>query len=296
MSRRRIEIPDSLELLLDTICNTFGAVIFISMLLSILAGEKASEASTQTSDEQIDQMETQLKKDITKARARHTQLKTQLNQQSELLKKFSNPASLQMAMEISQASQTQLQVLNTKSEQIETLTEQDAESLRKEGMLSQQLQKRDELDRQVKAITRELDAATAQAGRKAKVSRVRPTSKTGFGYMLHDSKLYRTVNAEGKIDAHDCSELDRAGSHVLLPRPTGGIAMPTEQNRVESRFEHLDNKRHFVRLFVSPNSFGQFVAVKDALVSLNLEYEVIIFNDNKAELFLSSDPIESFVQ
>lgn len=292
MSRRRTEIPDSLELLLDTICNTFGAVIFISMLLSILAGDKASEASTQTSEDLIDLMETQRQKDVVKARARHTQVKAQLNQQSELLKRFSNPESLQMAMEISQASQTQLQVLDTKSEQLQILTEQEAESLRKEDLLSQQLRKREELQRQVEAVTRELDTATAQVGRKAKISRVRPTSKIGFVYMLHDSKLYRTMNGAGDIDMNDCSEQ----GHVLLPRPTGGLALPTEQIRIQSRFEHIDHKRHFVRLFVSPNSFAEFIAVKDAMVEQSLEYEVIIFNDNKAELFLSRDPIESFVQ
>lgn len=36
MSRRRSAPPDSLELLLDTLCNTFGGVLFISMLVVVL--------------------------------------------------------------------------------------------------------------------------------------------------------------------------------------------------------------------------------------------------------------------
>ena len=40
---------DSLELLLDTICNTFGAVIFISMLLAVLVTNSASSVPVKTS-------------------------------------------------------------------------------------------------------------------------------------------------------------------------------------------------------------------------------------------------------
>ncbi len=47
MSRRQmISSDDSLELLLDTICNTFGAVIFISILASILAQNSAPESAS----------------------------------------------------------------------------------------------------------------------------------------------------------------------------------------------------------------------------------------------------------
>ena len=37
MSRRQRRVADSLDLLLDTICNTFGGVLFIAMLVMILA-------------------------------------------------------------------------------------------------------------------------------------------------------------------------------------------------------------------------------------------------------------------
>ena len=36
MSRRRTRKQDSLELLLDTICNTFGGVLFIAILVVML--------------------------------------------------------------------------------------------------------------------------------------------------------------------------------------------------------------------------------------------------------------------
>ena len=41
-TRRTIDDSDSLELLLDTICNVFGGVIFIAMLVAVLTSFRAS--------------------------------------------------------------------------------------------------------------------------------------------------------------------------------------------------------------------------------------------------------------
>lgn len=296
MTRRRIEIPDSLELLLDTICNTFGAVIFISMLLSLLAGKKGASSDPEMTSELIEQMTTQLERDVAVSRARHTQLQRQVNQQSELLKQFSSPDSIQLAGEIIQATENTMRMLDSRSNQLEILKDQDAESLQKEQELVRQIQQRDNLQRQKDAITRELEAATERLGRKAKISRIRPTSKLGFAYMLHNNRLYRTLTPDGDLDGTDCMELDRDGLQIISPRPTGGLDLEKGEERIGLRFDQLDSRKHFVRLFVSPNSFARFISVKDAMIDRGLEYEVIVFENNEAQLFLSSEPINSFVQ
>src|SRR5215218_10279424 len=46
MSRRRRHQPDSLELLLDTMCNTFGGIIMIALLIALLSRDASSENAT----------------------------------------------------------------------------------------------------------------------------------------------------------------------------------------------------------------------------------------------------------
>ena len=47
MTRRQVQQGDSLEMLLDTMCNTFGGIILIALLIALLAREtKVSEAET----------------------------------------------------------------------------------------------------------------------------------------------------------------------------------------------------------------------------------------------------------
>jgi uncharacterized protein YpmB len=51
-NRRQAGESDSLELLLDTICNIFGGIIFIAMLVSILTSYTSSALKTQVQEEQ----------------------------------------------------------------------------------------------------------------------------------------------------------------------------------------------------------------------------------------------------
>src|SRR5215212_9991705 len=60
MSRRRRHQPDSLELLLDTMCNTFGGIIMIALLIALLSRDTdADPNATQTFRKQLEQLEQQ---------------------------------------------------------------------------------------------------------------------------------------------------------------------------------------------------------------------------------------------
>ncbi len=48
MGRRKRETPSSLELFLDTICNTFGGIVFLAILLSIIVQNRTRHSVTPT--------------------------------------------------------------------------------------------------------------------------------------------------------------------------------------------------------------------------------------------------------
>jgi hypothetical protein len=60
MSRRRRQQLDSLELLLDTMCNTFGGIIMIALLIALLSRDtEADPNATQTFRRQLEQLQQQ---------------------------------------------------------------------------------------------------------------------------------------------------------------------------------------------------------------------------------------------
>src|SRR5688572_11055317 len=54
---RRTQAQDSLELLLDTMCNTFGGIILIALLIALLSRDSTSDAGVgQRIKEQLEQV------------------------------------------------------------------------------------------------------------------------------------------------------------------------------------------------------------------------------------------------
>jgi len=296
MSRRKLVIPDCLEMLLDTICNTFGAVIFISMLLSMFVGEKTAGNSARNVTQEVEEIIALQQHDIAVARLRQASLKSQMEQQEAILSTLSHPESQRLASEIDQLSRLSASMLDQKTKQVETLTETEAESLSMEAEILTRRQERQQLQKETAALRSEFEDAIRKAGRTARVSRVRSTDKFGFAYMLHDRRLYQVITPSGSINDDHCREIDRDGLTCVLPKPDGGIVLPAEKSVLGRVFDGIQPDRQFVRLFVSPNSFAEFTTIKDSLIDMGLEYEVIVFEDNKAELFMSSEKIDSFVQ
>jgi hypothetical protein len=295
MIRRRQELPDSLELLLDTICNTFGAVIFISMLLSILT-EGRSPTSSPDAAAAVDQMIAERERSTAAAQLQFRQLERLLEEQRQLLSRFSNSESQRLAEGIASASESRATSMRARDEQLNRLAQQDAESIARRSELDRLEQRRRDVQRQLEKVDEELAVAVQATGRVARTSRVRPAVRRGVTYMLHNGRLFRTTKAEGGFDDNDCQMVKRGKTQVIIPRPGRGLKLPADSSTIESRLSGFTQSRHFVRLFVSRDSFSEFLAVKDVLVDLQFEYEVIVFDDHAAELFLTSEPVKSFVQ
>lgn len=295
MSRRRQELPDSLELLLDTICNTFGAVIFISMLLAILA-EGKSPTSTSDVSAIADKMTAEQERTNAAARIHLSQLRRLFDEQAELLDAFSRPDSMRLADEIASATEETSTSIETRNEQIRLLAEQEAETTLKRHQIAIAEQKRSETRMQLKKVEDKLAATRKASGRTARTSRVRPAVGSGVSYLLHNGRLFRTAGPDGDLDSMDCELQRRGTASVVVPRLTGGLSLPANSAAIRGRFSGFEPRQHYVRLFVSQDSFDEFLSVKDALVELQFEYEVILFEDQPAELFLTSRQIKSFVQ
>ena len=306
MSRRKLVIPDSLELLLDTICNTFGAVIFISILLSLLVRDSGVREGIASLPEEVSAVIAARNQEIAQAKARQGALERQLAQQQDVLDRFASAASKGLANEILTAADNQVQLLEQKTDVVDGMTQAESQALTMEATMKQQALKLQQTQQQHKALLKEMQQATTLSSRTARIPRIRRTEKFGLAYMLHEGRLYRATTPDGEIDEMDCVRTEAGGMTRIAPRADSGMAVPqesvaaqdhaVERHKLQAKFQQIDKARQFVRLFVSRNSFAQFIPVKDALIEHGLEYEVILFSDGKAELFLSDQQRESFVQ
>ena len=75
-----------------------------------------------------------------------------------------------------------------------------------------------------------------------------------------------------------------------------GYSKLNKEEKLDIIRQNLKKSEHFVRLFVSRDSFAQFQPLKNMMIRLGYEYEIILFTEDNAELYLSPSPVKSFVQ
>jgi len=304
MNRRAtLDSNDSMELLLDTVCNTFGAVIFISMLVAILVNRSSSAGpSTQAVvDPALESAQVQL--EVETARDRVRVLAEQLRQQKLVRERFATDESLALSQQIQQQTESNVQLIGEQSSAIEQLTVTNSDRASLQHELNQQQLAFDAAKADNTTLRRELERAVNTLGRTARIPRVRRTTKDSVVYALDDGHLFRITTADQAIDDADTVRSLEHGTEVIRPRRSRGVAVPVPAKmhsghspEMHSRFKNLSPARHFVQLFVARDSFAAFLPVKDMLVGLGLEYEVIISDGDSVELFLGQKTRDSFVQ
>jgi len=308
MSRRNpISSDDSLELLLDTICNTFATVIFISMLASILARNSAPVAASieETTKAMTETFARQ--RELSELQRRQQVLQQQLAQQAELLNRFGSAESVALATQIHQDSESQAQMSSQKTQAAEAIVLTERERLTLEQSIQQLLKQLDDEKRKQKQAENDLRELQTKDGHTAEVRRVHETTKFGFTFALDNGRLYSVHTSEDPdadmmdlmLNRDDCEVIDTAGQTTIKPQPAAGVLIRgsvSAKNDAKLKLQGV-SKKFVIRLFVAKDSFAEFLPVKEAISDLGLEYAIEIMPGEDVELFLS-DKVQNrtFVQ
>ena len=298
MSRRAHLAPDdSLELLLDTICNTFATVIFISMLASLLAQNSAPQTMNAAEVAAATQAVAQLELDAEQLADRRAALERELAQQSALLDRFASSETLQLATAVRNLLSEHSQLLADSNAAAEDLLQTEQQQLELEQSL---VRLREELQRQQQdhqAAASELSELETRQGREAVIRRVHETDKFALTYALDNGRLYsvHTLSGPGSdvtdvtINRTDCLVTERNGRTEITMKPTAGVAIRDNadaREQARQRFRNVGSS-FVVRLFVARDSFTEFHQIKEVLRELQLEYSLQITTGDDVELFLS---------
>lgn len=297
MRRKPQNSSDSLELLLDAICNTFGAVLFISMLVAILVSQSStSEPSESAADSSLQMARAQLA--VQEARATIRVLQQKLVQQQELTQRFANSASIQAASDVAQITRQRAQLIEDRSLAVEQSTDDRTQLVNLQHQLNNQAATLQQARQQHAQLTADIKREKKLKGRTARIPKIRRTTKAARVFAIDDGRLYRVTTRTG-FDENDCRKTTNANQQIeISPIPGRGerISLTGNQSRISTKLKDLESDRHFVKLFVSRDSFAEFLPIKDALVKAGLEYETIITENEEVKLVIGDTTRESLVQ
>ena len=81
-----------------------------------------------------------------------------------------------------------------------------------------------------------------------------------------------------------------------MPSLTPSALCGSSCQSLHEKLKGIARSRFFVQLFVSRDSFSAFQSVKESMVKLGLEYEVMITVGNEVDLYFGAKDRQNFVQ
>ncbi|MDB4423148.1 hypothetical protein OAG34_01380 [bacterium] len=281
--RRRQTQTDSFDLFLDTICNTFGGIIFMAILVAILIQTR----SVLHEPEQTDQT-THTPQEMRELQARLTAAESSVQRLSIALESMPeiNPSDdfreyVETTSELERIEQNILQMIadsKAKSNELEVIIANN-ETLKEENdNVPERLRSLTELAQKEEAAVSEL-INTKQTT--LKLPREKESSAESTLALLKGDLLYLAGEFDGIRDEFDGPHIDTkkalGGFRVL---PSAGKGVDAENSEAVSFLSRTVRQGQIVTLAVWPDSFGLFAELKPKLIESGLRYQIWIQSPN----------------
>jgi len=284
MRKRRVHTDDSMDMLLDTITNLFGGVIFIAILVALQTGRQTDRTANQV-EAAADRLVT-LRTNIAEARSRLVR-KTDLAAYTqglvrqpdetwdETLKSLTS--DIQAATLRLDQAKRQLQRLQNKREPID-------EKLRLAS------EHGDQLHAEIKQFEAEIQRERELRKLNARLPVTRITNKRPAHIVLTRGKMFIVDGCDGGLSAIvdktrrdvDLVQLPNDRTKIIL-LPNAGLRVDDQLAR-SSRWRQLlitaRSEQYFLYLTVRPDAYKEFLILRQLAVSAGYDYDVVPLSAN----------------
>lgn len=275
MRRRRFQDSDSgLDLLLDTVCNAFGGIIFIALLIVLLPTRPDPSASEPAG--RVAASPSRIL-DLDRARDELAHQERVLDLQRRMADSFITPEAQSQVVRRAALVAEREGLLRAAALQGEDSSRLIAETNR----LAQETEKLKQFLRRAQVGLLKLkDHNSANEVRSTRLPRLRTVPKVRFFLVLYDNRVYLTRNPglaslslypnEDDFDVR----LVR-GAEVYLPKPGRGVPVAEwiqSENGASKLRGCVPTRLAVINICVYPNSIGTFNDVRNAFTSHGYDY------------------------
>jgi hypothetical protein len=290
MKAGRFTQSDSTGLLLDTVCNVFGGIILIALLVALLAQETESQIKLDVNpDARMELLERRVDRVITeneRVRAKNAELERELAAltdpaigellgkveaaKQELARVRDSLAAKQRELEISNVDADDLlqKLEQAKAEADAELAQYDSRSLRLEAQLSQLKLHEQELVAQRKS-------AKEKQTVRLRLPKERTTGKEQVWVLVRYGRLYPTYLRRRGVPLKNNMSInwtEGLSSFKAEPIPGKGLNVVENGAGWKSYLRQLDTRREFLAFAVWPDSYKAFNIAKVSAVSRGMSY------------------------
>lgn len=286
MRRRTSDQGDSFDLFLDTICNTFGGIVFMAILVALLAKIRHDPSGSEAAEQPVTALTMRT-------------LELELTQQQSRLRDLQNVRDALPPTPIN----PEVTDLADRSNELDALTEVEQQHVDMRQELGERLidiasktaaipEQVEQAEKEFEEVTIELSAAKAEwqivRKQKSKTMQV-PRERQGAGargiVLLAGEELFLVASPdyeEGKFFDKHVESRRLAGSdsngYEITPRFGNGIALGSEKSitAIRGTARRLASQDGTLVIVVYPDSYHQFGPVRDAFKAFGMNYELWI--------------------
>lgn len=291
MRKLRANKDESLDLLLDTLCNVFGGIILISCLLSLLTQHNSPKPAASSS-----LAETQSKLSAERLLAAQNELAGLLKLDAQNLAKGQNP--LQSLIQERNELQATLDRIRTQQptnansdtsqpkERAGDLTELRAEVRALEQKIADAKarkkaaeQKGHDLAGEIQSIRNKTAAEDAKRAEHVRFPKERTSSKSPYNVILKYGALYPLQDASGQNFSGLTRVPKKDEEFEAIPKKSEGILI-NDLATIRRLLASYQHRGGYVSLSVYPDSFESFRILKALILETRLEYGFEVFPEH----------------
>ena len=273
------KIPESMDLLLDTMCNTFGGIMFIAISLSLAAFVCRPPVSPEQEMQKLEQKLQILKQETQHLENQKRVIEKKLASYKKYTANFQgkkeNARLVQDVAYLEQKSWILKQELEQQKQELKTIQEKRKNTERKNRMTEKELERKEKAEAEkadsLRKESEELSlTAERLAARKPKTIRQKihfphnqRTSKRPFILIIQGNKLFK-VGLDGKKPSPGVEA--KQNGNVVYFTPIHGRTLSTlSKKNIPLVLDKFRKNYNFLWIMVHPDSMEQFVTFRRQL-------------------------------
>lgn len=270
----------SLDLFLDTICNAFGGIVFISILISVLAQMQGGATSEEDTPSPSPQNAAEIAQQTSALEAKRAQLIAMIQKIERDQLGGDQTDLLDMLKKLEESQKKLDDVVSQQVKASQKLSDIEAEKAKLQEEADKIAREIGDARAALVTHTKSLGDALDAIEQKVQLPKVRTTRKSNVLLAMRYGKLY-LISDVAKKEANELYA-DHVDSSItqngISIRPKQDAGWPWSESQSQARFRAaIANKKateNFLTVAVWPDSFDTFGEFKQTIVELGYEYEL----------------------
>lgn len=303
--RRKLhsEQPDSMELLLDTLCNVFGGIILIACLLAMLSKPQMSPNATPVVTPSDREAGILVEKRIEMAQAELDglqKLRAQLQSQDDpslrplitelkALQKTAEQKRQEIARQDERATMQAAQKVQDISQEVARLREQEQEIERKLGLANKDLeaarQRQAASKKKLADLQLELESVDKLKVEKLRLPRERASIKAAYPIIVKHGQIFPLFDASGRPTPMVNQVASPDGTFTAFANEGQGLSPNLHVQQLREIFRQVMAADRYVTIYLYPDSYGTMRVLKKLIYEMKIEYGLELCTEHRVLLF-----------